>query len=28
LANLTATPRRYAALRSAGTTALLRYVLG
>ncbi len=28
LANLTATPERFAALRSAGTAALLRYVLG
>jgi pimeloyl-ACP methyl ester carboxylesterase len=28
LADLTATPQRYAALRSAGTAALLRYVLG
>jgi hypothetical protein len=28
LAGLTATPQRYAALRSAGTAALLRYVLG
>lgn len=28
LADLTATPQRYAALRSAGTAALLRYILG
>ncbi len=28
LADLTATPQRYATLRSAGTAALLRYVLG
>ncbi len=28
LADLTATPERFAALRSAGTAALLRYVLG